>query len=90
MAHHLRVYRVGGALAERQVVDGIQQVGLAHAVLPDEAVHVGRELEVGLLDVLVVEYGESFQYHGLWIIHREDTNNMPKNVVERKKISVAE
>ena len=37
------------ALAKRQVVDGVQQVGLATAVLPDNAVHILVELELGLL-----------------------------------------
>ena len=85
VAHHLRVYRVGGALAERQVIDGIQQVGLAHAVLPDEAVHVGRKLEVGLLDVLIVEYGESFQNHYEVRMNREDTNILLKKGGEKRK-----
>ena len=63
VAHHLRVDGVRSALAEREVVDGIEQIGLAHAVLPNKAVHIGRKLEVGLLDVLIVEYGEALQYH---------------------------
>ena len=37
--HHLAVGHAVERLAERQVIDGIQQVGLAHAVLPHQAVH---------------------------------------------------
>ena len=42
VAHHLRVDGIGGAFAEREVVDGIEQVGLAHAVLTNETVYIGR------------------------------------------------
>ena len=39
MCHHLAVGHTVERLAERQVIDGIQQVGLAHTVLPHQAVH---------------------------------------------------
>jgi len=54
----LRVERREGRLGEREVVDGVEQVGLALAVETHEAVDVVGEGEVGLGDVLEVEYVE--------------------------------
>ena len=46
---------IRGAPAERQVVDGVQQVGLPHAVAPNQAVHLRGERQVRLFDVFIVD-----------------------------------
>ena len=53
----LRVDGVVGRTAEGQIVDGIQDIGLAHTVAPDETIHLGRQLQLGLANVLIVQYG---------------------------------
>ena len=57
VADVLRVDGVARAFAERQEVDGVQQVGLPHAVLPEKTVQLGRKCQFHLLQVFVVEYG---------------------------------
>ena len=51
------------ALAEREVIDGIEQVGFTHAVVSEEAVDLRRAVNVGLMDVFIVQDGEFVQYH---------------------------
>ena len=48
-AHRKDILRGEIALAERQVIDGVQQVGLATAVPPDDAVHILVKRELSLL-----------------------------------------
>jgi hypothetical protein len=38
---NLRVDGIGAAFAEREVINRVKQVGLAHTVVPDEAVQLG-------------------------------------------------
>jgi hypothetical protein len=64
----LRIDGVGGTFAEREEVDGIQQVRLAHPILSDEAVHLGREVEFHLFQILIVQYGYTVQSHGLTLL----------------------
>ena len=59
----LRINGIARTLAEGQVVDGIQQIGLAHAVLAEEAVQLGRERQLHLLQVLIIKDGYMLQYH---------------------------
>jgi hypothetical protein len=54
MAHHLRIDRVGSTLTKGEIIDSIKQIGLTHAILPDETIHFGRELQIGLFNVLIV------------------------------------
>ena len=57
MADHLRVDARIGTMAERQVIDRIQQIGLAHAVVAYETIDLRRQLQRCLPDVLIVEDG---------------------------------
>jgi hypothetical protein len=57
MPDDLRIYRVGITPAEREVIDGVEQVGLPHPVVSHEAVNAWGEAELSLLDILVVQYG---------------------------------
>jgi len=62
-----KVDRVGEtevALAEREVVYGVEHVGLACAVGTDEAIDPVREGQVGCRDVAVVDDVESIERHG--------------------------
>jgi hypothetical protein len=54
VAHTLRVRDGSHALAERESVDGVEEIGLAHAVLADEAIHIAGEVEFGLSDILIM------------------------------------
>ena len=54
---------IGTALAKGEIIDCIQQVGLTYTVVSDEAVQLGRECQLGLSDVFVVQYGNLLQYH---------------------------
>ena len=47
-------FLVGAALAEREVIDRVQQVGLAHTVVSDEAVQLRGKGKLRLTDILVV------------------------------------
>ena len=53
----LRVYRIAGTPAKREVVDGIEKVGLTHAVMADKTVNFWRQLHVGALDVFIINNG---------------------------------
>ena len=50
-------------LAEREVIDGVEQIGLAHTIIAEEAVDLRRANDVSLPDVLIVQDGELVQYH---------------------------
>jgi hypothetical protein len=51
----LRVNGVGGTLAKRKIVHCIQQIGLPHPVLSDETIHLGREIQLHLLQILIIQ-----------------------------------
>lgn len=51
------------ALAVAQVIDGIEHIGLAHAIVANEAVHLGRKLQLRLGNVLIVQYCKLLQCH---------------------------
>ena len=70
----LRVDGVARALTERQVVDGIQQIGLAHAVLPEKAVQLGRERQFHLLQVLIIKDRYTLQYHNIISQRKQSIN----------------
>ena len=57
MLYHLRVDRIERTTAERQVVDSIEQIGLALAIAAEKTVELGRELKRSLPDILEIEYG---------------------------------
>jgi hypothetical protein len=50
----LAVDRVQITLTHRQVIDGIQDVGLAHSVGPHQAVEPGRKIYLQFLIILVM------------------------------------
>ena len=45
------------AVAEGQIVNSIQQIGLAHAVASHKAVELMRENNAGLSYVFIIDYG---------------------------------
>ena len=55
MANQGGVKGIGGGMAEREEVDGIEDVGLADAVATNHAVDLRGEFQGGLLDVLIVD-----------------------------------
>jgi hypothetical protein len=56
----LGINGVSRTLTERQEVNGIQQIRLAHAVLPEETVQFTGEVQVHFFQILVIEYGYTF------------------------------
>jgi hypothetical protein len=61
--HILRIDGIGGTLTKRKIVHGIQQIGLPHPILSDETIHLGREIQLHLFKVLVVQYRDMVQNH---------------------------
>ena len=59
----LYVYRVEVTLAEREVVDGIEEVGFSSTVVADEAVDIATECYVGLGVVLEIRKYQPVQRH---------------------------
>jgi len=63
----LSVYRIEIALAEREVVDGVEQVGLSHSVVAKQAVDSGTEVDVDVtvgLEIVYFKIGEIQGYKG--------------------------
>ena len=63
MVDELRIDGIVRTSAERKVIDRVEQIGLALAVVTDETVHFRRELQRGLTDVLIIKDGNTFQNH---------------------------
>ena len=57
MGDHLRVDGIEGTPAEREIIDGIKEVGLTHPIMADKTVDLGRQLQVATLDVFIVDDG---------------------------------
>ena len=55
MHHILRINRIRGTFAEREIIYRIQQVGLPHPVLSDETIHLVREIQLHLLQVFIIQ-----------------------------------
>ena len=53
----LRIDGIVGTPAKREIVDGIEKVGLTHTIMADKTVDLGRKLQVGALDVFVINNG---------------------------------
>ena len=56
MRDDLRVYGVKRTLTERQVENSIEKVGLSRTVVPNEAVHLWRQIERCLTNIFKIEY----------------------------------
>jgi hypothetical protein len=54
--HYAGIRQRCETLAETQVIDGIEQIALAHAVVAEQRVDVLTEIQVGLGDILEVGY----------------------------------
>ena len=55
--NNLRIHAAIGTSTERQIIHGIQQIGLTRPVMTDKTVHLGRQRQRCLLNVLVVDDG---------------------------------
>ena len=56
IVHYVRrVGGIDGTLAEREVIDSIEQVCLAHSITADKTIYLGRECNFHLLQVSIVE-----------------------------------
>lgn len=58
-----RIQRTATALAERQVVDGIEDIGFAHAIAPNEAIYVGRELQFDVFEIAIIKDLQACECH---------------------------
>ena len=63
VANVLLIYGIARTFAKRQEIDGIEQIGLSHTILPEETVQLGGKLQVGFLQVFIVQYRQTFQNH---------------------------
>ena len=63
MTDDLRIDRVRGRATERQIVHGIQHIRLSYSIVSDETVHLRRQQQCCLTNVLVIEYREFSEYH---------------------------
>ena len=63
-ARHQRVLGAGEAAAEAEVIDGVEEVALAHAVVAEQAVELVGEGECSGGNILEVGDGETFEEHG--------------------------
>ena len=63
MANDLRIDRIGSRPTERQIIDHIKDICLACTVRSDETIHLRRELQLGLSDVLIIQYRQLPKYH---------------------------
>ena len=59
----LCIDRVEITFAKREVVDGVEEVGLAGTVVANKAIDVVAELHVGLGVILEIGQYQSFQRH---------------------------
>ena len=57
VAHHLGIFRIESTLAEGEIIDRIQQIGLPLTVVSDETVELGRKVQRSRLYILVVYDG---------------------------------
>ena len=55
--HAQHVDAAAVAATETQEMDGVQHIRLALTVAADEAIQLGREVQFGLGNVLIIEYG---------------------------------
>ncbi len=62
-AYHHGVGHAGEAFGEAQVVDGVKQIALPHAVVAEKAVDFWREVKRGFRYVLEVDQCEGTQFH---------------------------
>ena len=63
VAKHLLVGLAECATAERQVIYGIEQIGLPYPIATHEAIKFRRQQEVSLLYVAIIVYCQSLEYH---------------------------
>ena len=63
VGYDLRVDGIVRTLAERQKIDGIEEIRLPHAIMPQQAVHLRREVDVGRENILVIDDGDILEYH---------------------------
>ena len=63
MTNILRIDRISCTFTKRQKVDRIEQIGFSHPVLPEKAIQFSRKIQFYLLQVLIVQYRYTLQYH---------------------------
>lgn len=50
----------GGTFTKRKIVDSIQNIGLAHAVVANETIYIGRKMQLCVGKIFVINYGKCF------------------------------
>jgi hypothetical protein len=58
-----RILRCGSALAKRQEINGVKQVGFTLTVTANKAIDLIGKVQFGLRNVFVVNYRKVVQYH---------------------------
>jgi hypothetical protein len=52
------------ALAERQVIDGVEHIGLTPPIVPHKAIDLGIEFETDVAKIFVIEERNLLEKHG--------------------------
>ena len=60
---HQLVAHVAAALHKAQIIYGVEHVGLAHAIIADKAIDVGRKIELTFNKILEIYYRDVLQIH---------------------------
>ena len=64
----LRVVGGDGRMAEGEEIDGVEHVGLSHAVLADQTVDLRRQLQRCGLDILIVDERQFLKNHSAKVL----------------------
>lgn len=52
MSNNLGIDRIIGTPTEREIVDGIKEISLSHAIMSYQTIDFGRQLQIGALYIL--------------------------------------
>ena len=57
MSNNLGIDRIIGTPTEREIVDGIKEISLSHAIMSYQTIDFGRQLQIGALYIFKVNNG---------------------------------
>jgi hypothetical protein len=58
-----RITLISAAFAKAKIINRIEQIRFAHAIIAGEAVHFLRELKIRLGNIFKVQYGNAVERH---------------------------
>ena len=57
MSNNLGIDRIIGTPTEREIIDGIKEISLSHAIMSYQTIDFGRQLQIGALYIFKVNNG---------------------------------